>query len=88
MWSSPARRWRFLLRRAVPPSAAASAPPQPGFREGDTFVPERILALDEPLAVLHATSQALACCALAPTPCGSARRRHGAGAVGSPDGWR
>ena len=58
----------------IPPPQSRSAfgrgirPAPAGFREGDTFVPERILALDEPLAVLHATSQALACCALAPRP--------------------
>jgi hypothetical protein len=58
------RIWRFFqqpARRSDP----RPVPPKTGFREGDTFVPERILGMDESLAVLHATSQALACCALA-----------------------
>lgn len=58
------RIWRFFQRFARSP-ATRMVPPPPGFREGDTFVPERILGMDESLAVLHATSQALACCALA-----------------------
>lgn len=62
------REWRlrFWLTadglRAVVPS---SAPPHVTFREGDTFAPARILAMDVPLAGLYGTSQALACCALA-----------------------
>jgi hypothetical protein len=58
--------WRALLGRGGPASSAAPTSPRPVFRDGDTFVPARILSMDEPLAVLHATSQALACCALAP----------------------
>ena len=60
--------WRLRFRipadrpRAVVPS---SVPARPSFREGDTFAPPRILAMDEPLAVLYGTSQALASCALA-----------------------
>lgn len=62
------QRWRLRFRvtddrpLAVVPSSVS---PRPTIREGDTFAPARILAMDEPLAVLYGTSQALASCAMA-----------------------
>jgi hypothetical protein len=66
MANSQEWRLRFWLtadgsQAVVPPSV----PPRLSFREGDTFAPARILVMEEPLAVLYGTSQALACCALA-----------------------
>jgi hypothetical protein len=62
------REWRLFFRLSADgprPVVPPSAPPRYSFREGDTFAPARILAMDEPLAALYGTSQALACCALA-----------------------
>jgi hypothetical protein len=58
------RIWQFFFRRSGGSSTPPPVLPRTGFRDGDTFIPQRILAMEERLAVLHATTQALACCAL------------------------